>query len=262
MRAHIHYQLRIDFPEPARGLSQLVRLTPRDFDGQHVQDWYVGVEPDARLRRSEDAFGNIVHSCSHDGPLERVTLFAEGLVETVDAAGVVQGLSERFPLALYLRDAEATHADAALRDFVRAPLATESDPLARMHALMGALHEKCAFAPGETPSPRPAAKVFESGEGCARELAQVFVAAARAAEVPARFISGFFHGPKARARPAPITPGPRSSLIRSAGSASTAHWAIAPGTSICASPRVSIITARRPGAAPPSASPANRRRPG
>ena len=94
MRAFVRYELQIDFPEPTRGLTQLLRLTPRGFDSQHVQNWFVGVEPDARLRRTEDAFGNIAHSCSHEGPLERVTISAEGTVETTDTAGVVTGLSE------------------------------------------------------------------------------------------------------------------------------------------------------------------------
>ena len=88
----------------------------------------------------------------------------------------------------------STHADHHLREFVRDSLALEKDPLGRMHALMGALHDKLAFEPGETPAPRPAAEVFEAGNGSARELAQVMVAAAREDNAPARFISGFFLG--------------------------------------------------------------------
>jgi len=194
MRAFIHYQLTIDYLEPARGLTQVLRLHPRGFDSQYVQNWYVGVEPDARLRRSEDAFGNIVHSCSHDGPLERLTITAEGEIETSDTAGVIAGQYEKFPLDIYLRDLESTHADARMREFLRDSLASEKDPLGRIHALMDALHEKLAFEPGETPAPRPAAEVFETGKGSARELAQVMVAAAREVNAPARFISGFFLG--------------------------------------------------------------------
>lgn len=194
MRAFIHYQLQIDYLEPARGLTQVLRLHPRGFDTQYVQDWFVGVEPEARLRRSEDAFGNIVHSCSHDGPLERLTISAEGEIETNDAAGVVAGQYEKFPHAIYLRDLASTHASARMSEFLRDSLASETDPLGRMHALMGALHDKLGFEPDETPAPRPAAEVFESGRGSARELAQVMVAAAREENAPARFISGFFLG--------------------------------------------------------------------
>lgn len=194
MRAYIHYQLQIVYAEPVRALTDILRLTPRGFDSQHVQDWTVGVEPDARLRRSEDAFGNIVHACSHEGPLEQVTFFAEGEIETVDAAGVVQGQIEKFPLDIFLRDVEATRADEKMLQFVGDSLAGEADPLGRMHVLMGALENACVFEPDETPAPRPAAEVFVAGKGSARELAQVFVACARARDVPARFISGFFLG--------------------------------------------------------------------
>lgn len=199
MRAFLRYRQQIEFSEGARGLTQSLRLTPRGFDSLHVTDWFVGVEPDARLRRSEDAFGNIVHSCSHDGPLERTVIFAEGEIETSDSAGVVSGQAERFPLDVFLRDTDATHADAALRAFVAETLAAETEPLGRMHALMGALNDRLVFEPGETAAPRSAAATFKSGAGSARELAQVLVAAARADNAPARFISGFFLGEDADA---------------------------------------------------------------
>lgn len=194
MRAQVHYQLDVVFAEPVRAVNQVLRLTPRGFDSQHVRDWQVSVDPDATLRRSEDAFGNLVHSCSHEGPMERLSVVAEGEVETSDAAGVVRGQIEKFPLDVFLRDVEATHADKLLREFVADRLAGEADPLARMHQLMEALHEACKFDATETAAPRPAAEVFAAGKGGARELAQLFVAAARADHAPARFISGFFLG--------------------------------------------------------------------
>ncbi len=194
MRAHIQYHLQIDFSEPVRALTQLLRLTPRAFDSQHVQDWSLGVDPDAKMRSGKDTFGNIVHSCSHDGPLERLTFFAGGEIETSDVAGVVRGQNETFPLDVFLRDVESARADAKLLEFTHDSLGVESDPLARMHLLMDALAKACVFEPGETPAPRPATEVFASGKGSARELTQVFIAAARAQNVPARFISGFFLG--------------------------------------------------------------------
>src|SRR5208282_545484 len=158
MRAYIQYQLEIEFSEPVRALTHVLRLTPRDFDSQHMQDWSVGADPGAKMRSSKDTFGNIVHSCSHDGPLERLTFFAGGEIDTSDAAGVVRGQTEKFPLGVFLRDLEGTRADARLLDFTRDSLGAEADPLGRMHLLMDALAKACVFAPGETPAPRPAAE--------------------------------------------------------------------------------------------------------
>ncbi len=194
MLASVQFQLQIVYAEPVRALNQLLRLTPRGFDGQEIKDWRLEIQPDARMRRSEDTFGNIVHSCSHDGPLERLTITAEGEIETYDVAGVVRGLPAKLPLDVYLRDTDAAHADKDLLQFAKDSVAGEADPLGRIHALMGALNEACAFAPGEGETPRPAKEVFASRAGSAREISQVLVAAARSLGVPARFVSGFFLG--------------------------------------------------------------------
>ena len=194
MRASVQYHLQISYAEPVRAVNQVLRLNPRGFDGQEIKDWRVDALPDARMRRSEDAFGNIVHSCSHDGPLDKLSIMAEGDIETTDVAGMVRGLSERLPLEVFLRDTDSTHADKDLLEFTRDALSGEADPLGRMHALMAAVNEACAFAPGETEAPRAAKAVFAARSGSAREIAQVFVAAARGLGVPARFISGFYFG--------------------------------------------------------------------
>ena len=165
MLASVQLQLQISYAEPVRALNQLLRLKPRSFDSQEVKEWQVDVLPDAKLRRTEDGFGNIVHSCSHDGPLDEVTITAEGLVETHDAAGVVRGLAAKLPLDVFLRDCPGTRADKDLAAFSLDSLADEKDPLGRMHGLMAALHKALALAPGEMGSPRPAAEVFASRAG-------------------------------------------------------------------------------------------------
>jgi len=187
MRAHVSLQIEVSFSEPVRSANHLLRLTPRPFDSLHVPDWFVGVEPVATLRRSEDGYGNISHSCSHAGPLEKLTITAEGTVETQDAAGVARGLHEKQPLDLFLRHSHDGPGEDIL-GFVKT-FGPETDRLSRLHLLMGALHEKLAFTPADA-APRQAAEVFADGKGCARELAQVFVAAARAQNIPARVVSG------------------------------------------------------------------------
>jgi transglutaminase-like putative cysteine protease len=189
MRAQLTLQIEVDFADPVRSANQALRLTPRAYEGLHVLDWFVGIEPVATLRRSEDGFGNIVHSCSHVGPLEQIVVTAEGLVETQDVAGMTRGLNEKLPLDLFLRHSASAHPSRELADFTADALAGEKDPLGRLHLLMAALNEKLEFVPADA-SPRTAAEVFTAGAGSARELAQVFVACARAQNTPARFVSG------------------------------------------------------------------------
>jgi hypothetical protein len=183
MRAQVTLQIEVTYKEPVRAANLLLRLTPRPFDSLHVLDWFVGVDPIATLRRSEDGFGNIVQACSHAGPLDRIVITAEGLIETQDAAGVARGLHEKQPLDLYLRHCHDLDGDArAIADFAARALGAEKDRLSRLHLLMAALSEKLEHAPAEGP-PRPPAEVFARGKGSARELAQV-------ESFPARFVSG------------------------------------------------------------------------
>ena len=108
MRIRIRHETIYRYLEPAKSAIQHLRLTPRNFDGQHVTDWRIDVDRDCRLIGSEDAFGNIVHRFTVDGPLESITTMVEGEVDTFDTAGVVSGALERFPPALYLRETPLT----------------------------------------------------------------------------------------------------------------------------------------------------------
>ena len=194
MRAKIHLQIDIAYSEPARAITQVFRLKPRSFESQHVLEWRLGVSPDALLRRTEDSFGNVVQTYSNDGPLDKISIVSEGEVEINDAAGVLRGSIEKFPLDVFRRDTDLTLVDAAMIDFAQDAVKADKDELGRMHALMAALHKHCAFRPDESEAPRSAIETFKAGAGSARELAQVFVAAARSLGFPARFVSGLFLG--------------------------------------------------------------------
>ena len=88
---------------PPEGL----RLTPRHHDGQYVVDWRVDLSVDCQLHQQEDAFGNITHSFTAEGPLDALSVAVEGEVDTHETHGVVRGTVERFPPALYLRETGA-----------------------------------------------------------------------------------------------------------------------------------------------------------
>src|SRR5215475_8243817 len=98
------------YDPPAAGAIQLLRLTPRDHDGQYVVRWRIDVAPDARLSAREDAFGNITHVFS---------VAVEGEVQTHATDGVVRGAVERFPPSLFLRQTALTQADAALAELAQ-----------------------------------------------------------------------------------------------------------------------------------------------
>jgi len=78
MRIKISHETRYHYDAPAAGVIQTLRLTPRNHEGQYVVHWRIDVSEDSRLDEHEDAFGNITHTFSADGPFADLALHVEG----------------------------------------------------------------------------------------------------------------------------------------------------------------------------------------
>ena len=68
MRIRISHATTYAYDRPPDGVTQVLRLTPRDHDGQHVIAWRIDLSEDCLLHQHEDAFGNITHSFTAEGP--------------------------------------------------------------------------------------------------------------------------------------------------------------------------------------------------
>lgn len=192
MRIRIRHELSQRLEPGTRNMSVTVRLTPRAHEGQFILRWALDLSTDSRLHLQEDAFGNICHTFSVDGPTDRLIVIAEGEVETQDTTGIVRGTVERFPPSLFLRQTDLTEATPAVAAFADSIEAPEDDPLALLHALMVALHDKVTEVDGApVGDPLSADAALKAGEACAGSLAHAFTAAARHRGIPARHISGY-----------------------------------------------------------------------
>jgi len=97
MRIQISHLTNHRYAAPAASVIHMLRLTPRNHDGQYVARWRIDVSTDCRLDQHEDAFGNITHVFTADGPLTELAVAVQGEVETRDTQGIVRGVVERFP---------------------------------------------------------------------------------------------------------------------------------------------------------------------
>jgi transglutaminase-like putative cysteine protease len=204
MRLRIAHSSVYRYDPPTAGVIQVLRLTPRNHEGQYVERWRIDVVPDARLAAHEDAFGNITHVFTTDGPLEELRVEVDGTVETQNANGVVRGTVERFPPSLFLRDTALTQADGAIRDFAQKIRdSSGGGVLAELHGLLDRLFEDIAGATGDAVSAaaptKNAAEAFARKHGAPKDLAHIFIGAARTLGIPARFVRGYFRKPNAEA---------------------------------------------------------------
>jgi len=190
MRIRIQHTTQYAYDRPISSAVEVLRMTPRPDDAQHIARWRVETDVDGRLRAGEDSLGNLTHTLYVDGPVQRLRLMVSGEVETLDTGGVLRGAVERFPPEVFLRETRLTTADAALRDYGREVAGSTSDRLQLLHDLLTAVHRDVRFCTEATDAGQSAADAFEKRRGVCQDLAHIFIAVARFLSVPARYVSG------------------------------------------------------------------------
>ena len=194
MRIRILHTTSYCYDAPPKGVTQMLRLTPRNHDGQYVVRWRIELSEDCRLHQREDAFGNITHSFTAEGLFNELSIAVEGEVDVHDTNSVVRGAVERFPPSLFLRETALTQPDAAIIDFaqsVRAGAGSETLPL--LHRLTVATNREITFDTDPTHSATTAAEAFTLRRGVCQDLTHIFIAAARQLGIPARYVGGHFY---------------------------------------------------------------------
>ncbi|MGB6893589.1 MAG: transglutaminase family protein [Xanthobacteraceae bacterium] len=203
MRLRIAHHNVYRYDPPAAGVIQVLRLTPRNHEGQYVVRWRIDVSADARLAAHEDAFGNLTHVFSADGPFSELSVEVDGEVETQNTNGIVRGTVERFAPSLFLRDTALTQADAAIRSFAQSARdAAGGDTLAQLHALLDRLYEEMAHVTDEADGAANAAEGFARKRGLPRDLSHIFIGAAHSLGIPARYVAGYYCADGAASSPA------------------------------------------------------------
>src|SRR5947199_10735498 len=97
MRIQISHLTNYRYDAPAASVIHMLRLTPRNHDGQYVARWRIDVSTDCRLDQHEDAFGNITHVFTADGPLTALAVAGEGEGAPRSAPGNMRVVGERVP---------------------------------------------------------------------------------------------------------------------------------------------------------------------
>ncbi len=193
MRLTITHRTRYRFTKPIVDVVEMLRLTPLSCLNQTVLDWRIDVDCDARLREARDGFGNCLHALYVDQPVMTLSITASGQVITDDRAGLVAGLPGELPPAVFLRATPLTAPDDSLRRFAAESAARTPAPLERLHALSTELHESLIFDAHSSDTATSAAKAFAAGRGVCQDFAHIFICAARAGGIPARYVSGHLY---------------------------------------------------------------------
>lgn len=188
MHLSIRHRTEYSYAPPAARVALRLKLFPSPTRAQAVAAWRVSVNGEEVGPMLTNPFGDPEGLWFSDRGAEQVTVLAEGTVGTSATAGVL-GRFGFAPPALFLRETPLTRADAEIGALAGA--AGGGEPLARMHALSAAVHEALVYRPGATDPDTTAAQALAIGAGVCQDKAHLFIAASRAAGIPARYVVGY-----------------------------------------------------------------------
>ena len=187
MQLHIRHETRYRYERPVKYSVQSLHLTPRRDPSQRALNWTISA-PGRRLEQI-DAYGNISHLLTIEEPHREIQIVVHGVVETADTEGR-QDDGPLSPLA-YLSPTTLTTPNDDLRAFAHQALDKATDPRTRAQALAEAVCDAVKYKSGTSDVQDSAAVAFKSGAGVCQDHAHVYIASARAAGIPARYVSGY-----------------------------------------------------------------------
>jgi transglutaminase-like putative cysteine protease len=200
-RFQVEHRTRFAYSAPITETVMELRLTPLDGGGQKLLDFSLEVTPRVKLPTYRDGYGNTVHHFNLLRGHRRLMVTSHSLVE-------VGGKEDPRPVS-------PADPDGLVWDFLRFRAPVTDEP--GIHALAGrhrpgdpasgpavaqalddltlAISRDLAYDPAVTNVYSGVAEVLSLRAGVCQDFAHVFIAAARAMGVPARYVSGYIHAP-------------------------------------------------------------------
>jgi transglutaminase-like putative cysteine protease len=188
VRLHILHRTAYRYVVPASYSIQVLKLTPRREAPQRTLSWRLRT-PGRRVEQI-DAFGNVAHLLTVEGPHEEVVIEAEGVVETEEAADGVLPPDASLSSLAYVLATPLTRANETIEALAAAVFGGGPASVASVQRLMEAVPQSVRYRPGSTRVSDSAADVMRRGEGVCQDQAHVAIATCRAAGIAARYVSG------------------------------------------------------------------------
>ncbi len=192
MRLSIRHETRYFYEGTAQGATMRIRLKPVDSPVQQVVDWNISVNGEPVENYTLNSFGVPEALWRTGARISEAVVIAEGTVETSDRAGIIGFPEEAASPRIFLRQGDFTKASPALIAMAQESLTTDG-PLASLHNLSRAVHERMLYRKDTTDSETTAAQAMDLGHGVCQDFAHIFISAAREMGVPTRYVAGYVY---------------------------------------------------------------------
>lgn len=191
MRLKIQHRTTYSYEKPVTYGLQELRLTPKSRDSQKVLAWDVEIEGGRIELNFDDQHMNRVDLVSFSGDGHMITIICTGEVETLDTTGVIGRHAGYAPLWYFEKMTAMTRAGNLTRKLTGGLIGDYDEMIPRLHALSERVFDAVKYEKGHTDSQTSAEDALTAGHGVCQDQAHVFIAAARAMGIPARYVSGY-----------------------------------------------------------------------
>lgn len=201
MRFEIRYRMAFEYENVVRHSQNEVRACPVSDEYQLLISYRLRITPPARVHGFTDYWGTRVDSYGVREPHVAIEIVAESAVETraralMTASPAMQELLDpefRGPLTEYLQPTRHSQVGRRVQAWAE-DLRQRSggDVVDLVLSVHRATHRALRYEPGVTQIGSTAEEVLEGGAGVCQDYAHLAVAACRALDIPARYVSGYF----------------------------------------------------------------------
>jgi transglutaminase-like putative cysteine protease len=181
-RVHVVHTTRIGYRVPVRDSFNEARMTPPTLPSQVVVDSEVLADGKAPVRTYLDRWGNQVSVFEVMRPHSELLIRATATVETCPPAPLPVPSAATGPKE-YLLPTALTALDAEL--------IAGSDVHGTAEMICAAVRERVRYLPWTTRVGTSASQAWRQGSGVCQDIAHVTIGLLRAADVPARYVSGY-----------------------------------------------------------------------
>jgi transglutaminase-like putative cysteine protease len=199
MKIAIRHQLSIGLQAGTARAVLHILATPQSGTDQTVREWGIDMPGLDAAPAFTDAFGNRARLVTLTRPDAAVTMTIAGIVETIDRNGVLGRPAGEPVAALFRRGTALAKPIGAITSRLRNLPRDGADRIGLLHTLMDRVGEQLTprgqsqaqegDAQGQAQGPDTPA-----GLPPAADFAHAFIGAARALDIPARYVGGYLSG--------------------------------------------------------------------
>jgi len=196
-RFQIEHTTRFTYSGPITETMMELRLMPLDGRGQRLLEFALRIHPQVRVSTYRDGYGNLVHYFNLLRAHQKLRVTSRSLVEMDGGPGA----SDDDLISDFLRFREPVTDEPGVRALAArhapADLASGAAVERSLESLTVAIGRDFTYDPAVTNVYTGVGEVLKLRAGVCQDFAHLFIAAARAMGVPARYVSGYIHVPGA-----------------------------------------------------------------